>query len=163
MQAKEAFPTQLKCAQVTPIFKKDDPFTEKNYRPVSILPTLSKIYERLLSDQLTDHFNTIFHEFLSAFRASYGYQTILLRLVEDWKQALDKNMYVGAILMDLSMAFNCIPHDLLIAKLQAYGVTNHSCNIMASYLSNRHQRVKLGDQVSSWMEIIKLQHSRLCT
>ena len=155
MQAKEAFPTQLKCAQVTPIFKKDDPFTEKNYRPVSILPTLSKIYERLLSDQLTDHFNSLFHDFLSAFRASYGCQTTLLRLVEDWKQALDKNMYVGAILMDLSKAFDCIPHDLLVAKLQAYGVTNHSCNLMASYLSNRHQRVKLGDQVSSWMEIIK--------
>ena len=80
----------LKCAQVTPIFKEDDPVIEKNYRPVSILPTLSKIYERLLSYQVTDHFNTISHDFLSAFRASYGCQTTLLRLVEDWKQALDK-------------------------------------------------------------------------
>ena len=155
MQAKEAFPTQLKSAQVTPIYKKDDPFTEKNYRPVSILPTLSKIYERLLSEQLTEHFNSIFHDFLSAFRASYGCQTTLLRLVEDWKQALDNNMYVGAILMDLSKAFDCIPHDLLLAKLQAYGVSKHSCNLLASYLSNRHQRVKLGDHVSSWMKIIK--------
>ena len=137
------------------IYKKDDPFTEKNYRPVSILPTLSKIYERLLSEQLTEHFNSIFHDFLSAFRASYGCQTTLLRLVEDWKQALDNNMYVGAILMDLSKAFDCIPHDLLLAKLQAYGVSKHSCNLLASYLSNRHQRVKLGDHVSSWMKIIK--------
>ena len=129
MQAKEAFPTQLISAQVTPIYKKDDPFTEKNYRPVSILPTLSKIYERLLSKQLTEHFNSIFHDFLSAFRASYGCQTTLLRLVEDWKQALDNNMYVGAILMDLSKAFDCIHHDLLLAKLQAYGVSKHSCNL----------------------------------
>ena len=67
MQAKEAFPTQ-----VTPIFKKDDPFLEKKYCPVSILPTLSKIYERLLSEQLSDNFNSIFHDYLSAFRASYG-------------------------------------------------------------------------------------------
>ena len=92
MHAKEAFPTQLKSAQVTPIYKKGCSFTEKNYRPVSILPTLSKIYERLLSEQLTEHFNSIFHDFLSAFRASYGCQTTLLRLVEDWKQALDNNM-----------------------------------------------------------------------
>ena len=64
-------------------------------------------------------------------------------------------MYVGAILMDLSKAFDCIPHDLLLAKLQAYGVTQHSCNLLASYLSNRHQRVQLGDHVSSWLQIIK--------
>ena len=82
----ETFPTQLKMAQVTPIFKEDDPSLEKNYRPVSILPTLSKIYERLLSEQLSDHFNSIFHDYLSAFRASYGCQTTLLRLVEVWKQ-----------------------------------------------------------------------------
>ena len=155
MQAKETFPTQLKMAQVTPIFKKDDPFLEKNYRPVSILPTLSKIYERLLSEQLSDHFNSIFHDYLSAFRASYGCQTTLLRLVEDWKQALDQNMHVGAVLMDLSKAFDCIPHDLLLAKLQAYGVSKHSCSLLASYLSKRHQRVKLGDKASSWLEILK--------
>ena len=57
--------------------------------------------------------------------------------------------------MDLSKAFDCIPHDLLLAKLQAYGVSAHSCNLLASYLSNRHQRVKLGDHVSNWMPIIK--------
>ena len=53
--------------------------------------------------------------------------------------SLDNNMYVGAILMDLSKAFDCIPLDLLLAKLQAYGVSKHSCNLLASYLSNRHQ------------------------
>ena len=107
------------------------------------------------SEQLTEHFNSIFHDFLSAFRASYGCQTTLLLLVEDWKQALDNNMYVGAIFTDLSKAFDCIPHDLLLAKLQAYGVSKHSCNLLESYLSNLHQRVKLGDHVSSWMKIIK--------
>ena len=126
MHAKEAFPTQLKSVHVTPFYKKDDPFTEKKYHPVSILPTLSKIYERLLSEQLTEHFNSIFHDFLSACTASYGCQTTLPWLVEDWKQALDNNMYVGAILMDLSKDFDCIAHDLLLAKLQAYGVSKHS-------------------------------------
>ena len=88
----------------------------------------AQIYKRLLSEQLSDHFNLIFHDFLSAFRVSYRCQTTLLwRLIEDWKQALDNYMYVGAILMDLSKAFVCIPHDLFLAKLQAYGVSNHSC------------------------------------
>ena len=116
------------------------PSLKKNYRPVSILSTLSKIYERLLSEQLSDHFNSIFHDYLSAFRASYGCRTTLLRLVEDWKQALDQNMYVGAVLMDLSKAFDCVPHDLLLAKLQAYRISKHSCSLLASYLSKRHQR-----------------------
>ena len=75
--------------------------------------------------------------------------------MEDWKEALDKNMFVGAILMDLSKAFDCLPHDLIIAKLQAYGVSDSSCRLMASYLSNRTQRVKIGNVVSSWAEIIK--------
>ncbi|MCG8045733.1 MAG: reverse transcriptase family protein, partial [Candidatus Thiodiazotropha endolucinida] len=132
-----------------------DPFLEKNYRPVSILPTLSKIYERILSDQLTEHFSSIFHDFLSAFRTSFGCQTTLLRIIEDWKDALDRNMYVGAVLMDLSKAFDCIPHDLILAKLEAYGVSKHSCDLLKSYLTNRQQRVKLGDQCSSWLDIIK--------
>ena len=75
--------------------------------------------------------------------------------MEDWKAALDKNMYIGAVLMDLSKAFDCLPHDLLLAKLKAYGVNEESCNLMGSYLSNRHQRVKIGKNVSSWSSIIK--------
>ena len=65
-------------------------------------------------------------------------------------------MYVGAILIDLSKALDCIPRDLLLAKLQAYGVSKPSCNLLASYLSNRHQREKLGDHGISWMKIIKV-------
>ena len=123
-------------------FKKDDPLIPKNYRPVSILPTLSNIHERLLGNQLTAHFNYIFQSYLSAFRTSYGCQTTLLRIVEDLKEALDKNMFVGAILMDLSKAFDCLPHDLIIEKLKVYVVSDSSCRLMASYLSNRTQTGK---------------------
>ena len=149
------FPESLKLAQVTPIYKKDDPFIEKNYRPVSVLPTLSKLYERVISDQLTSHFENIFNPFLAALRLTFGCQSTLLRLVEDWKKALDDNLYVGAILMDLSKAFDCLLHDLIIQKLKAYGLSNHACNLMNSCLSDRKQRVKLGNIVSQWQEIIK--------
>ena len=94
-----------------------------NYHPVSILPTLSEIYERLLIDnQLTAYFNEFFHSYLSAFRAFYGCQTTLpaVSIMDGWKtiyEALYKNMLFGATLMDLSKAFDCLPHDLIIEKL----------------------------------------------
>ena len=152
---KQCFPESLKMAQVTPIYKKDDPFVLKNYRPVSILPSISKIFERILNDQLLDHFNTIFHDYLAAFRPGYGCQTTLLRLVEDWKMALDKNEYIGTILMDLSKAFDCLPHDLLVLKLGAYGLSDESCTLILNYLSKRKQMVKIGEHHSSWLETIK--------
>jgi hypothetical protein len=77
------FPTRLKEAQVVPLHKKNDPLDKKNYRSVSILPTISKVYEMVLSDQLTDLFENIFHIFLCAFRKGHGCQTTLLRLLED--------------------------------------------------------------------------------
>ena len=79
----------------------------------------------------------------------------LLRIVEDWKEAHDKIMFVGAILMDLSKAFDCLPHDLIIKKLNAYGMSDSSCRLMASYLCNRTQRVKIGSVVSLWAKIMK--------
>ena len=70
--------------------------------------------------------------------------------MEDWKKALDENVYIGAILMDLSKAVDCLPHDLIIEKRKAYGLTEQSCQLMHSYLSGRKQRVKLGNCISKW-------------
>ena len=68
-------------------------------------------------------FDKVFHPSLSAFRSGYGCQIALLKIIEDWKKALDENKFVAAILMDLSKAFDCLPHKLLINKLDAYGVS----------------------------------------
>ena len=84
-----------------------------------------------------------------------GCQSTLLRLVEDWRRALDNDKYVSAILMDLSRAFDCLPHDLLLRKLRTYGLTEKECSIVHSYLSNRKQQVKLGPHCSDWACIIK--------
>ena len=150
------FPDQLKLAQVTPLHKKNSTLDKGNYRPVSILPVVSKLFERAINTQISDFFNVHFHAFLSAFRPGYGCQSTLLRVIEDWKRDLDENKYVAAILMDLSKAFDCLPHDLLLLKLEAYGVTGSALELIDSYLSNRKQCVKLNDIKSSFQNVYKV-------
>ena len=118
---KSQFSDDAKKAVVAPLHKKNGCLDKENFRPVSILPILSKLYEKAFNAQLTEYFNHHFDIFLSAFRAQYGCQSTLLRVIEDWKQALDQNKYVAAILMDLSKAFDCLPHDLLLLKLNNLG------------------------------------------
>jgi hypothetical protein len=153
--AESHFPANLKQAQVIPILKKNDPMNKENYRPVSILPTVSKLFERIIHNQLSGYFEQHFNPYLAAFRQGYGCQSVLLRLLEDWRQALDNKKYVGAILMDLSKAFDCIPHNLLICKLKAYGIDDNAANLVCSYLSDRKQRMKIGPETSDWCPVSK--------
>ena len=81
----------------------------------------SKIYEKFLRENLTNYVNTFLSKFISAYRKSYSTNHVLIRLIENWKKSLDEKKFVGAVLMDLSKAFDSIPHDLLIAKMCAYG------------------------------------------
>ena len=87
---------------------------------------------------------------VSAYRKGYSCQHVILRLTELWRKALDDNNYVGTIAMDLSKAFDCMPHGLLVAKLHAYGVSSKACLFLADYLTNRKQRVKVMDTYSGW-------------
>ena len=109
------FPEHLKRPQVTPIHKKNNSLNKSNYRPVSILTTISKLYESVLSDQPSKYFDDILDHYMCAFRKGHGCQTTLLRLLGDWKWALDRNEYVAAVLMDISKAFDCLPHDILLS------------------------------------------------
>ena len=95
---------------MSPLLKKINPMDKRNYRPVSILPVTSKNYANILSQQLSSYFENIFDKYLCAFMKGHGCQTGLLRLLEDWKAALDKIEYVAAVLMNLSKAFDCLPH-----------------------------------------------------
>ena len=91
------------------------------------------IFERAVNSQIVEFFDSHFHTFLSASRKGYGCQTALLKVIEDWKKALDQNKCIAATLMDLSKAFDCLPHDLLIIKLKAYGVSPSVLNLIDSY------------------------------
>ena len=119
--SKNKYSEHAKTATVRPIFKKDDRTKIKNYRPVSLLNMFSKIYEKFLHENLTNYVNTFLSKFISAYRKSYSTNHVLIRLIENWKKSLDEKKFVGAVLMDLSKAFDSIPHELLIAKMYAYG------------------------------------------
>ena len=148
-----SFPDELKKADVTAIFKKGDPCWKGNYRPISILAALSKIYERNMGVQMNSHFNGILSPLLSGFRQGYSTQHALFRATETWKRCLDINGIAGTILIDLSKAYDCIPHDLLIAKLEAYGFGKNALKLVYSYLTNRKQRVKVGSAYSTFQNI----------
>ena len=113
------FPDNAKIASVVPVNKgKLDKYDVLNYRPVSIVNVFSKIYEKVIKNQFMSYFEKCVSPFISAYRKSYSTQQVLIRLLEEWREKLDKNFIVGAVLMDLSKAFDCIPHDLIIANWQ---------------------------------------------
>ena len=118
-----SFPDALKCAQISPIHKKDSSLNISNDRPVSVLPSLSKIFEKVLVEQLSEYFEYIFNEKISGFRSKHNCETVLLRMIEDIRQYLDEGKIVCVLLTDLSRAFDSISYKLLISKLYAYGLS----------------------------------------
>ena len=147
------FPNLLKMAEVKPIHKKDDRCLKENYRPVSLLPVVSKIYEKILYSQISLHFDPLFYALQCGFRKRHSTQNCLLFLLEKWRKALDAKQSAGILLTDLSKAFDCIRHDLLLAKLHAYGMDFGSLSYMHTYLSNRKQRVRINNDFSEWNDI----------
>ena len=148
------FPSESKMADVMLIFKEDDPFEKASYRSISLLPSLSKVYEKRIYQQLNTFFENKLSPLLCGFRSSYITQHALLNLINKWHSCLDNSGVVGTILMDLSKAFDCLPHELFLAKLHAYGVDIKSLKLLQDYLSNRTQRVKLDSTLSSWLNIL---------
>ena len=148
------FPSDLKSADVTPVYKKNSKSVKDNYRPVSILSNVSKIYERCMYDQMQVYFESILSKYQCGFRKGYSAQHCLISLIEKWKQAVDNGGAFGALMTDLSKAFDCLSHELLLAKLHAYGFDKKSLNLVNNYLSHRKQRIKINDAFSSWREIL---------
>ena len=150
------FPAKLKRADITPIFKTLDCVVKSNYRPVSVLPVVSKLFERIMQNQIKPYIEKHLSPFLCGYRKGYNTQYALMAMVERWKKHLDKpSGLVGAIMMDLSKAFDTINHELLIAKLAAYGFENGALAIILSYLSDRQQRTKINSSFSTWSDILR--------
>ena len=148
-----AFPEILKHPDITPLYKKGKKDIKGNYRPVSILPNLSKIFEKCMFEQMSQFFENIFSKYQCGFRKGFSTQQCLLAMLEKWKRSVDNSKMFGALLTDLSKAFDCLDHELLIAKLNAFGFSLTALNLVHNYLSNRKQRTKINSSYSSFLEI----------
>ena len=151
---KNAFSEKAKVASVRPIFKKNEREKIENYRPVSILNCFSKVYERFLPEKFKPFINSYLSEYMAAYRENYGTTHVLIRLIGNWKNILDEKFLVGTVLMDLSKAFDCIPHDLLITKLHASGFSQKVVTFIYSYLKRRKQKVKVNSFLNDFLTLL---------
>ena len=148
------FPSCLKMGNVTPVYKKGNRSDKDNYHPVSILSNLSKFFESCLCKQISTFFEVFLSKYKCEFRKGHSAQHCLLALIEKWKQSVGHGKAFQMLLTDLSKAFDWRLHSLFIAKLKAYGFDHNSLKLVNDYLSHRFQRIKIGNEYSSWKEII---------
>ena len=149
------FPENLKLADITPAFKKEDKNLAKNYRPVSVLPTLSKVFEKITQKQVINQVNTFLSPYLCGYRKGFSAQYALLSLLEKWKKTIDNKGFARGVLMNLSKEFDTLNHEHFIAKLHAYGFCKEFFILLISYLSNQLQRTKNITSFSYWTELLQ--------
>ena len=149
------FPDCLKKAHVIPLYKKDDPLDPGNYRPISITPALSKVFEKLISQQLTEYLSRekILNAKQFGFRPGYSTSDALLFTTENIRSELDKNNKVAAAFLDLSKAFDSISHLILIQKFKELSIGVNTIELFKSFLSQREQRVVLNGFMSDWLTL----------
>ena len=148
-------PDQMKIARVIPLFKSGDKSTFTNYRPISILPAFSKILERIVYNRILSYLNerNILSDSQFGFRKNHSTEYALSILYDRLSNAIDNNEYTAGIFLDLSKAFDTINHQILLEKLNHYGIRGVAHSWISSYLSNRKQFVQY-DSVCSAHSVI---------
>ena len=149
------FLSLCKCAKVTPYYKSGPAEIPGNYRPISILPILSKIVERHVHDQFVSYLNTndLIYANQSGFRAFHSCQTALTHLIDCWSKHVAARDLVGMITLDLRKAFDLVNHQLLIQKLEIYGVHGNALLFFQDYLRGRSQVVSFAGLLSDRMPV----------
>ena len=152
------FPDLLKSARVKPLIKNQnlDPEQLKNYRPISNLPTLSKVIEKVVTRQLCNYMvkNGLENKFQSAYRKAHSTETALLRVNNDVLMAVDAKKAVALVLLDLSAAFDTVDHATLCSRLETLlGLKGTVLSWFQSYLSSRSQCVSVGDALSDVLSL----------
>ena len=149
------FPDKLKIAKVVPIFKSGDCALTNNYRPISLLPVISKVIEKIIYTQLSLYFesNKLFSDSQYGFRPNRSTEQATRELTDRIISAMDNNDVPIGIFLDLSKAFDTIDHAILLSKLEHYGVDGIPLQLVKNYLTNRKQYVKLNEVNSNVLPI----------
>ena len=150
------FPDEWKLARVSPIYKEGVKSDPNNYRPISVLPVISKLIERVVFDQFYEYL--IVHDLLadtqSGFRPRHSTQTALLEATNEWYLNIDNGLINGVLFLDLKKAFDTVDHRILLQKLQLYGVDSNTLMWFKSYLTDRKQKTFVNGQMSDFCPII---------
>lgn len=148
--ASGVFPDLMKLSKVIPLFKSGSTTDPTNFRPISILPTLSKIFEKIILKQMLKHFNSqkLFHSKQFGFTKGRSTTDAGVELLKNIYEAWENSQDALGIFCDLSKAFDCVCHDTLIKKLHHYGIRDKALRLLSSYLDNRVQRVDVNGKIS---------------
>jgi hypothetical protein len=154
------FPTCLKYAEVKPLFKSGESTELSNYRPISVLTSFSKMFEKIIYKRLYHHlkYNNILVNQQFGFRKNLSTTMATYRLLKEISDALNSNSVVGGIFCDLKKAFNCVNHDILLSKMEFYGIKGIFNKLIRSYLSNRYQRVSINKNFNKYSDWKPIHH-----
>ena len=146
------FPNALKNTKVIPLHKGDSVLSVSNYRPISLLPIFSKIFERLIYNQFIQYIeqNKILDELQFGFQKNKSTEHAISAIISNITKASSKNYSSYCIFLDFAKAFDTVNHAILLDKLKYYGVTDSTLDLFRSYLSNREQVVEVNGVMSDW-------------
>ena len=150
-----SIPDDLKCAIVFPLFKKGDRTFCDNYRGISVLSPFTKILERILAADITNHFveNNLFSDAQHGFRAKRSCETALQSILEKWKKSIEHCEFIISLFIDFKKAFDLVDPEILFLKLFHYGFDNISLKLIMNYFDNRSQITKVNKASSSRMSL----------
>lgn len=149
------FPESFKLSKVVPIYKKGDKSSPSSYRPISVVPIISKILEKVVKHQVSEFFesNSLFSEFQFGFRPGKSTVDAVEGLVRSVLNSFEGHSSTLATLCDLSKAFDCVPHKILVSKLKFYGMSGVELQFFESYLTNRKQSVFFNNSFSEVVSV----------
>ena len=153
--SENCFPTQWKSAVITPLYKGGDRENPSNYRPISVLPVLSKIFERHILKTLSEYLytNNLISDSQSGFRSKHSCSTAMQHLYSQWIESQKSRHSLVLLFLDFRKAFDTVNHNLLIKKISSLGISGHLLSLLNSYLAGRTQCVKINSSLSTTLPV----------